>query len=101
MGGEVHHIPANDVSPTSKAKGTAIWMETTHHKVTASNGPGTSAKIYRSKQQELISDGKTNSAIAKDIADVNRVAPGLYTIPLLQMLKVNQRNKSNAKPNSK
>ena len=57
VGGEVHHMPADGVSPVSRAKGSAIWMQIPHHGDTKSSGSSDEAKDYRAKQRELIKQG--------------------------------------------
>ncbi len=101
VGGEVHHVPADEVSPTSMRRETAIWMETAHHIRTKSNGRTAGSKDYRKDLQRLVDQGDTLGAIRKDVQDVQRIAPHLYDIPILQMLKTYSRNKRNGKPSSK
>jgi hypothetical protein len=96
VGGEVHHMPADEVSPVSRAKGTAIWMQTRHHDATSSNGMSKKAVDYRQEQKDLIDAGKISDAIAKDIKDVKRIAPGIYDISIQQMRKKFIRSQTNA-----
>jgi hypothetical protein len=89
VGGEIHHMPADSVSPLSTAKGPAIWMQTLHHRRTGSNdanGRG-DAELYRDVQKRLIQSGHFNKAMEMDIKDVQTIAPGLYDIPIRQMQK--------------
>ena len=71
-GGEVHHTPANSVSPLSHGKGPSIWMSIKDHKKTASWGRSRAAKRYRAQQKSLIRQGKFRKAIAKDIKDIRK-----------------------------
>ncbi len=95
MGGEVHHTPANEVTPFSTAKGPAIWMDIRHHKKTGSNGKGKEQVRYRERQRDLIQQGKVMNAILKDVQDINEIAPEIYDIPVRQMLKTYIRNQKN------
>jgi hypothetical protein len=96
VGGEVHHMPANEVNPLSRAKGSAIWMYPYDHANTKSSGSSDEAKDYRAKQRELIKQGKTREAIFEDIKDVKAIAPSLYDISIQQMLKKYKRSQPNA-----
>jgi hypothetical protein len=68
--GEVHHIPADAISPLSKDKGPCIWMEKSDHLNTASYGYGKDAQLYRTKQRELIQQGRFREAQQMDIDDI-------------------------------
>ena len=70
-GGQVHHMPANSISPYSKGKGPGIRMETKDHMETASWGSSKKAKLYRQRQKELIDQGKFREAQQMDIDDVH------------------------------
>jgi multidrug efflux pump subunit AcrA (membrane-fusion protein) len=69
-GGEVHHMPANSVSPLSRNKGPAVRMSEKDHRKTASWGNSREAKAYRKKQKKLIKEGKFKEAQRMDIDDV-------------------------------
>ena len=71
-GGEVHHTPANSISPLSTGKGPAVWMSVRDHRRTASWGRSKAAKCYRAQQMSLIKQGKFREAIAKDIKDIRK-----------------------------
>jgi hypothetical protein len=96
VGGEVHHMPADSVSPLSTPKGPAIWMYPHHHKDTASNGSGDQAREYRIKQQRFINQGDFTKAMLMDIQDVKKRFPGVYDLAIQQMLKKYIRNQNNA-----
>ena len=51
QGGEIHHMPADSVSPLSKGSGPGIRMETPDHMETASWGRSHEAQAYRAQQQ--------------------------------------------------
>ncbi|MEO7426177.1 MAG: DUF6531 domain-containing protein [Fibrobacteria bacterium] len=69
-GGEVHHMPANSVSPHTTGTGPAIHMSDADHAKTASHGSSTEAKAYRAEQKALIDDGKFAKAMENDIEDL-------------------------------
>jgi hypothetical protein len=94
VGGQVHHMPADSVSPISTAKGPAIWMYILDHERTASykNLPG--AKEYRVDQQKLIDQGKFSDATKMDIQDIQKKFPGVYDISIMQMLKKYRKNQN-------
>lgn len=71
-GGEVHHSPANSVSPLSRNRGPAIWMTKRDHRRTASCGSSRAARRYRAKQKSLIKKGKFREAMARDIRDIRK-----------------------------
>ncbi len=92
VGGEVHHVPSNNVTRETTNLGSAIWMTIGDHKKTASNGSADAAKIYRQRQQRLINSGHYDQAQQEDIQDIRRIGRGLYDVPSLQMLKTRKRN---------
>lgn len=71
-GGEVHHSPANSVSPLSRNRGPAIWMTKRDHRRTASCGSSRAARRYLAKQKSLIKQGKFREAMARDIRDIRK-----------------------------
>jgi len=85
-GGEVHHTPANSISPLSTGKGPSVWMSKRDHKKTASWGRSRSAKKYRAKQKALIKKGKMRQAIAMDIRDIRKKFGKKYDACIKQML---------------
>jgi hypothetical protein len=88
VGGEVHHMPANDASPLTKAEGPAIWVQIPHHKDTDSNGKnGNDGKKYRDWQRQQILSGHPEKALTEDIKDIKRIAPKLYDVSIDQMIK--------------
>ena len=87
IGGQVHHIPANSVSPVSHAKGPAIWMPTPDHLDTASWGSYNKGKQWRAYQKELIDSGKFGKAMEMDIRDVQRKFGSQYNDGIREMLE--------------
>lgn len=85
-GGEVHHSPANSISPLSTDKGPSIWMTRRDHRRTASCGSGRGARRYRAQQKALIKDGKFRDAVAKDIRDIRKKFGKKYDACIKQML---------------
>jgi hypothetical protein len=97
VGGQVHHMPADSISPLTTAKGPAIWMYILDHENTASfkNRPG--AKQYRVDQQKLINQGRFSDAIKMDIQDITKNFPGVYEISIMQMLEKYKKTQKNGK----
>ena len=86
-GGQVHHMPADSISPYSKGKGPGVRMETRDHMDTASWGSSKKAKQYRQKQKELIERGKFREAQQMDIDDVRLKFNDKYDDAIEQMKK--------------
>jgi len=84
-GGEVHHMPADSVSPLSKGKGPGVRMEKPDHMKTKSWGSSKKAKAYRAKQEELIKEGKFDEAQQMDIDDVQSKFGDKYDEGIKQM----------------
>lgn len=70
-GGQVHHMPADSISPYSTEKGPGIRMDTTDHMKTASWGRLKEAEEYRERQRQLIEAGKFREAQQMDIDDLH------------------------------
>jgi hypothetical protein len=87
LGGEVHHMPAADVSTLSRGEGPSIWMETADHQMTASWGSSVEAQEYRAAQAELINQGKFNEALQNDMFDIQSKFGSKYDVHIQQMLK--------------
>jgi hypothetical protein len=94
VGGEVHHMPADSVSPLTTAKGPAIWMYILDHEDTASYKLKPGAKDHRDEQRDLINQGDFAKAMALDIQDVKKKFPGVYDISIMQMLKKYLKNQT-------
>ena len=86
-GGEVHHMPADSVSPLSKGKGPGIRMDTPDHYGTASWGRSKEAQAYRARQKELIDQGRFKEAQQMDIDDVRSKFGRKYEQHIRQMRK--------------
>jgi hypothetical protein len=69
-----HHMPAKDASPLPHNDGPAIQMTPKDHGRTSSNGQMPGSIEYREAIAELIDAGLWRKAMAKEIADVRRVA---------------------------
>ncbi|MEK3974700.1 LXG domain-containing protein [Psychrobacillus sp. FSL K6-1267] len=94
-GGEVHHMPANSVSPISRGNGPGVRMETIDHRQTASWGNSREARAYRAQQKSLIEQGKLNEAQNMDINDLRNKFGNKYDEGIRQMLEYTKRlNKS-------
>lgn len=85
-GEEVHHMPADSISPYSTGKGPGIRMEIDDHKKTASWGTSKEAEAYRAKQKKLIDEGKFREAQQMDIDDVRLKFGNKYDLAIEQML---------------
>ncbi|MEC1180006.1 RHS repeat-associated core domain-containing protein [Metasolibacillus meyeri] len=92
IGGQVHHMPANSISPISHGKGPAIWMPTSKHLDTASWGSYSKAKQWRAYQKELIDSGKFGKAIEIDIRDVQRKFGSQFNDGIREMLEYAKDN---------
>ena len=86
-GGQVHHMPADSVSPYSKGDGPGIRMETNDHMDTASWGRSKGAQVYRAKQKELIDKGLFREAQQMDIEDVQSKFGNKYNESIQEMLE--------------
>jgi hypothetical protein len=67
---EIHHMPANSVSPLSRGKEPAIRMDKQDHYQTSSWGSSKAAREYRAELQRLIDQGRFDDAIQMDIDDM-------------------------------
>ncbi|SHM65320.1 hypothetical protein [Gracilibacillus kekensis] len=92
-GGEVHHMPANSVSPLSRGNGPGVRMETIDHRQTASWGNSREARAYRAQQKSLIEQGKFNEAQNMDIIDLRNKFGNKYNEGIRQMLEYTKRTK--------
>ncbi|MGC4944422.1 polymorphic toxin-type HINT domain-containing protein [Kribbella sp. DT2] len=83
---ELHHMPANSVSPLTHGNGPSIRMEKLDHRQTASWGSRTSAKNYRNSQKKLIDEGRFDDAIQMDIDDIQGNFGSKYDPHILEMI---------------
>jgi hypothetical protein len=86
-GGEIHHMPADSVSPLSKSEGPAVNMDTIDHRQTASWGNSKEAQLYRAQQKSLIEQGDFAGAQQMDINDLITKFGNKYNQGILQMQK--------------
>ena len=86
-GGEVHHMPANSVSPFSKDAGPAIQMDKLDHMQTKSWGNSLSAQEYRAQQAYLLENGMFKEAVQMDIDDIRSKFGNKYDTAILEMIK--------------
>lgn len=84
---EVHHMPADSVSPLERNDGPAIKMEKEDHRLTASCGNSLEAREYREAQKELIEQGNFREAIQMDIDDIKEKFGDKYDDAIAEMLK--------------
>jgi len=85
-GGHANHIPPKSVSPYSKGKSPAIFMEPEDHRLTESYGSGKRAKEHRRRQSELIEQGKLREAMQMDIDDIQGKFGDKYDAHIKEML---------------
>ena len=90
-GGQVHHAPADSVSPYSRNKGPAIRMDTQDHIDTASWGSSNLAKQYREKQQFLIESGMFKEAQQMDIDDLHMKFGDKYDKGIEEMVQYTEQ----------
>ena len=67
---EIHHMPAKKSSSLSMGDGPAVRMDKADHSSTASWGRAKKAQVYRSKQENLIKEGKFREAVQMDVDDL-------------------------------
>ena len=84
---EVHHMPADSVSPLERNDGPAIKMDKADHQMTASWGSSRDAREYRAKQKELIEKGKIREAIQMDIDDIHDKFGDKYDDAIAEMME--------------
>lgn len=85
-GSEVHHMPADCVSPLERDDGPAIKMDKEDHMQTASWGASREAGEYRAHQKELINNGDFKGAVQMDIDDIKSKFGDKYDKQISQML---------------
>jgi hypothetical protein len=85
--GEVHHMPANKVSPLKFDDGPGIWMEKVDHALTKSYGSSAQAKAYRAQQEALIKAGRFREAQQMDIDDIRNLFGNKYDQAIKEMVQ--------------
>ncbi len=97
---EVHHMPADSVSPLERNDGPAIKMEKEDHRQTASCGSSREAREYCAQQKALIEQGKFREAVQMDIDDIHDKFGNKYDDAIAEMMtyvnKLEQEGKINA-----
>ncbi|HYP52824.1 MAG TPA: hypothetical protein VEQ42_04755, partial [Pyrinomonadaceae bacterium] len=86
-GGEVHHMPADSISPLSRGDGPGIRMETADHRRTASWGRSKAAQAYRAEQKRLIDQGRFREAIDMDVRDIRSKFGDKYDSAINEMMQ--------------
>ena len=84
-GGEIHHMPADSISPYGTGAGPGIRMKQEDHWLTKSWGSSKEAKAYRKVQEELIKQGRFKEAQDMDIADVRKKFNDKYDKEIAEM----------------
>ena len=69
---EIHHMPADSISPLTRWKGPCIIMGKEDHKFTGSYGRSVRAQRYRRWQDKLIAEGRFDEAQLMDIKNITR-----------------------------
>lgn len=85
-GNQIHHTPANKVSPRTMYSGPAIRMSADDHKLTASYGSSPAAAAYRARQKALIDQGRFDDAVQMDIDDIRTKFGSKYDEAILEMI---------------
>ena len=83
---EVHHMPADSISPLDRLEGPAIKMDKDDHRQTASCGKSRDAREYREQQRECIDQGNFREAIQMDIDDIHEKFGDKYDGAISEML---------------
>lgn len=84
---EVHHMPADSVSPLDRMDGPAIKMDKEDHRLTASCGSSIEAREYQAAQREKIENGDFRGAVQMDIDDIKDKFGNKYDKAIEQMLQ--------------
>lgn len=84
---EIHHTPANSISPLSKSKGPCIAVEKQDHKKTKSYKNSLEAQQFRQEQKELIKQGHFLSAEIMDFTNLILTFREKYARAMLEKLK--------------
>ena len=98
---EIHHMPADSVSPLSHWKGTCIIMYKKDHVKTSSYGNKKKASLYRQKQREFIKKGQFLEAEWMDINEIRELFGTKYDKAINEKLTYEQRLESEGKINEK
>lgn len=106
---EAHHIYAHNlyknVLKISRGQGSSIKMFREDHRKTASCGRSKQAKDYRTKQSNLLKQGKYKEAWQMDVKDIRSKFGNKYDQHLLQaekqLLKLDRENKIKLEPEFK
>lgn len=85
-GNEVHHMPADSVSPLSRGRGPSISMSKEDHALTASFRNKSGAREYRAKQSQLIQGGRFREAQQMDIDDIGSKLGSKYDTAISKMV---------------
>ena len=96
---EIHHMPADSVSPLSHWKGTCIIMYTKDHAKTSSHGNSYKARLYRQKQKEYINQGKFLEAELMDIDEIREMYGTKYDKAINEKLSYEKKLESEGKIN--
>jgi len=80
-----HHMPADSISPLTRAMSPAIQMDQRDHRRTNSYGGRAQTNAVLAGQQNLINSGNFVAAQAIDVAEVLAKFPGKYDAAIAQM----------------
>ena len=86
-GGQVHHIPSDQVNGLPKTEGPSIHMDTADHMETASWGSSREAQAFRIKEKELIQQGRFQEAQHLGVDDIRAKFGSKYDEHLDQLPK--------------
>lgn len=84
--GQRHHMPSNAISPLSSYKGPCLRMITSEHLKTSSYGSSASASAFRTKEKNLINNGKFLAAQQLGVTDVQKKFGKKYNAAINDMI---------------
>lgn len=94
---EIHHMPANSISPLSRWNGPCIIMFKEDHKLTSSYKNSKHAQNYRNLQHKLINQGKFLEAELMDINEIRQKFQSKYNKAINEKLDYEEKLKKEGK----
>lgn len=86
-GHDAHHLVADSITSMRKGDGPSIAMIEAHHRMTASHGRKASAKLFWSKQKDLVDKGDFVGAMNLGIDDVRANFGNAYDDAIKQAIE--------------
>lgn len=84
---EVHHMPADSISPLNRGDAPSVSMDKADHRETASCGNSKEAQEYRNTQKDLIEQGNFRGALQMDIKDLRDKFGDKYEAQIAECLQ--------------